>query len=90
MMNDLFRNIINKGDVATFIDNILVATETEREHDEIVEEILKQLEENNLYIKLERYVWKVREIGFLRVIMELDGFWMEREKVKEVTNWLMS
>ena len=89
-MNDLFRNIINKGDVATFIDNILVATETEREHDEIVEEILKQLEENNLYIKLERYVWKVREIGFLRVIMELDGFWMEREKVKEVTNWLMS
>jgi len=90
MMNDLFRNIINKGDVATFIDNILVATETEREHDEIVEEILKQLEKNNLYIKLERYVWKVREIGFLRVIMELDGFWMEREKVKEVTNWPMS
>ena len=89
-MNNLFRNIINKGDVATFIDNILVATETEREHDEIVEEILKQLEKNNLYIKLERYVWKVREIGFLRVIMELDGFWMEREKVKEVTNWPMS
>ena len=36
MMNDLFRDMINKGDVATFIDDVLVATETEEEHDEIV------------------------------------------------------
>ena len=41
MMNDLFRDLINKGDVATFIDNVLVATETEKEHDEIVEEVLR-------------------------------------------------
>jgi len=41
IMNDLFRDMINKGNIATFIDNILVATEMEEEHDEIVEEVLK-------------------------------------------------
>jgi len=41
MMNDLFRNMINKGDVATFINDILVATESEKGHNEIVEEVLK-------------------------------------------------
>jgi len=56
MMNDLFRDMINKGDVATFIDNVLVATETEEGHNKIVEEVLRRLEENDLYVKLEKCV----------------------------------
>ena len=54
MMNNLFRDIINKGDVATFIDDVLVATEMEKEYNEIVKEVLKQLEENDLYVKPEK------------------------------------
>jgi len=81
MMNDLFRNIINKRDVVTFIDDVLVVTETEEGHDKIVEEVLRRLEENDLYVKLEKCVWKVREIGFLRVIMGPEGFKIEKEKV---------
>jgi len=41
IMNDLFRDMINKEDIATFINNMLVATETEKGHDEIVEEVLR-------------------------------------------------
>jgi len=55
-MNKILRDLINEGKVAAFIDNVLVGTETEEEHDEIVEEILRRLEENDLYIKLEKYV----------------------------------
>jgi len=54
-MNNLFHDIINQENIATFIDNIIVATEIEEEHDEIVEEVLRQLEENNLFVKLEKY-----------------------------------
>jgi len=35
--------------VASFIDNIIIRTEIEEEHDEIVEEVVKRLVENNLY-----------------------------------------
>ena len=41
--------------MATFIDNIIVAMETEEGHDEIVEKVLKQLEENDLFVKPEKY-----------------------------------
>ena len=54
MMNDLFRDLINQGDTAAFIDDILVATDTEEEHDELVEEVLKRLEKNNLFVKPEK------------------------------------
>jgi len=59
IMNEILRDLINEGKVAAFVDNVLVGTETEKGHDEIIEEILRRLEENDLYVKLEKYVWKV-------------------------------
>jgi len=56
MMNEILRDLINKGEVATFVDDILVGTETEEGYDKIVEEILRRLEENDLYIKPEKCV----------------------------------
>jgi len=41
MINDLFCNMINQGNMATFIDDIIVATETEKEYDKVVEKVLK-------------------------------------------------
>ena len=48
--------MINKGKVVAFVDNVLVGMEMEEEYDEIVEEVLKQLEENDLYVKPEKCV----------------------------------
>jgi len=59
MMNEILRDLINKGKVTTFVDDVLVGTETEEKHNEIVKKILKRLEENDLYIKPEKCVWKV-------------------------------
>jgi len=54
IMNDLFWDLINQGDTATFINDILVAIGTEERHDELVEEILKKLEKNDLFMKPEK------------------------------------
>ena len=54
MMNDLFWDLINKGDTATFINDILVATDIEEGHDKLVEEVLKRLEKNDLFVKPEK------------------------------------
>jgi len=56
MINDLFRDLVVEEKVVMFIDNIMVATEIEEGHDEIVEEVLKRLEENDLFVKLEKCV----------------------------------
>jgi len=88
MMNELLRDLINTGKVATFIDDVIVGTETEEEHDDIVAEVIRRLEENDLYVKPEKCKWKVREVGFLGVVIGPDGIKMEEEKVKEVVEWL--
>ena len=86
MINNLFRDLINQGDMATFIDNILVATDTEEGHDELVEEVLKRLEENDLFVKLEKCKWKVREVEFLEVVIRPRGVEMQRKKIEGVLN----
>jgi len=54
---------------------------------DIVEEVLRRLEENDLFVKPEKCVWKVREVGFLGVIIGEDGVRMEKEKVQGVIEW---
>ena len=56
MMNEILRDIINEGKVTAFVDNILVETETKEEYNKIVEEVLKRLEKNSLYVKPEKYI----------------------------------
>jgi len=72
MMNKLLRDLINTGKVAVFIDDVIVRTESEEGHDELVVEIVKRLEENNLYVKPEKYKWKIREVEFLGVVIRPD------------------
>jgi len=88
IINDLFRDLINQGDTMTFIDDILVATDTEERHDKLVEEVLKRLEENDLFMKPEKYKWKVREVEFLEVVIGSREVEMQKEKMEGVLNWL--
>ena len=87
MINEILRDMINEGKVAAFVDDVLVETETEKGHNEIVEKVLKQLEKNDLYVKPEKCVWKVRKIGFLGVIIGPNGIEMEKEKMDGVLSW---
>ncbi len=44
IMNKLLRNLINTGKVESFINNIIVGTESEKKYDELIKKILKRLE----------------------------------------------
>jgi len=87
MMNELLRDLINTWKVGSFIDDIMVGTEMEEEHDELVEKILRRLEENDLYVKLEKCKWKMREVDFLEVLLGPEEIKIEEAKVKAVLDW---
>jgi len=71
-MNEILKNLINIEEVTSFIDDMIVGTEEEERHDEVIEELIKKIEKNNLYIKSEKHKWKMREVGFLGVVIEKD------------------
>ena len=53
-MNKILQDLINTEKVVSFIDNIIVGTEKKKDHDKIVEEVVKRLVENALYVKPEK------------------------------------
>ena len=70
MMNEILQDLINTGKVASFIDNVIIGIEMKEGHDKLVEEVVKRLAENNLYVKPEKCKWKVKEVGFLEVVID--------------------
>ena len=58
--------------------------EKEKRYNKVVEEVVKRLVENNLYIKLGKCKWKIRKMEFLRVVIGPEGIKMKEKKVKIV------
>jgi len=55
MVNKIIQDLINTGEVESFIDKIIVGTEKEETYNKVVEEMVKRsAENNNLYVKLEK------------------------------------
>ena len=54
MMNKILQDLINTREVTSFIDNVIVGIEEEKRYDEVVEEVVKILAENDLYVKPEK------------------------------------
>jgi len=52
-----------------------------------VEEVLRRLEENDLYVKPEKCAWKEKKIPFLGVVMGESKVKMEKDKVEGVLKW---
>jgi len=51
-----------------------------KEYNEVIEEIIKRLAERNVYMKLEKYKWKVKEVEFFEVVIGLEEIKIEKKK----------
>jgi hypothetical protein len=81
MMNHIFRDMLDQGVIA-YIDDVLIYAETEERHDELVEEVLKRLEENGLVISPEKCIWGRNKVEFLGYIISEDGIEIAKDKWK--------
>jgi len=53
-MNKFLRDLINIKKVGSFINDVMIRTESKKGHNKLIEEILMRMEENDLYMKLEK------------------------------------
>jgi len=87
IMNDVFRTIIVKGIVIVYLDNILIFTKTEEEHEQAVRRVLEILTEHKLFLHLEKYEFHRKQIEYLGLVILENKVAMNPVKVAGVREW---
>jgi len=87
MMNNIFRTLIAKGIVVVYLDNILIFTETEEEHEQVVRRVLEVLAEHKLFLRLEKCEFHRKRIEYLGLVISENKVEIDPVKVAEVRNW---
>jgi hypothetical protein len=86
LMNKVFKEYLDKF-VVVFIDDILIFSKNEEEHDEHLRLALQKLRENQLYAKLSKCEFWLKEVPFLGHIISEGGISMDPCKVESVLSW---
>ncbi|WVZ94154.1 hypothetical protein U9M48_040084 [Paspalum notatum var. saurae] len=86
LMNSVFMDYLDKF-VIIFIDDILVYSKTEAEHEEHLRLVLQRLREHRLYAKLSKCEFWIDEVPFLGHIVSKGGIAVDPRKVSAVVNW---
>lgn len=78
-------NILRGLPVFSFIDDILVATETEKEHREHLNEVFKRLSDNGLQLNTAKCIFGQSKLDFLGYTVSEEGIQPTEEKVEAIT-----
>jgi len=87
MMNDIFRTLIAKGIVVVYLDDILIFTETEEEHEQAVWRVLEVLAEHKLFLHPEKCEFHRKRIEYLGLVISENKVEMDPVKVAGVHDW---
>jgi hypothetical protein len=87
LMNAIFADLIAEGKVAVYLDDILIWSSTLEEHWKIVHEVLRRLEEHDLYLCSEKCEFEQSHVDYLELVISPGKVSMDPIKVKAVRNW---
>ena len=84
-MNWVFRPYLDRF-VIVFIDDILVYSRSELEHERHLDSVLQTLRQHQLYAKLDKCEFWLSRVGFLGHVVSADGIYVDSQKVEALEN----
>ena len=87
MMNDIFRTLTAEGIVVVYLDDILIFTKMEEEHEQAVQRVLEILVEYKLFLHLEKCEFYQRQIEYLGLVISKNKVEMDSVKIARVHKW---
>ena len=88
MMDGIFEDLISKGVVVVYLDDILIFTKTLEEHQEVVCRVMELLQKYGPSLKLEKCEFERTSVEYLGVVVSHDSVKMDLAKVARVVEWL--
>ncbi|TYK21579.1 pol protein [Cucumis melo var. makuwa] len=86
LMNRVFKDFLDSF-VIVFIDDILIYSKTEAEHEEHLHQDLEILRSNKLYAKFSKCEFWLKKVSFLGHVVSSEGVSVDPAKIEAVTNW---
>jgi hypothetical protein len=86
LMNDIFQEYMDEF-VVVYLDDILIFSKNQENHDKHVRLVFATLREHGLYAKLEKYEFNKSSVAFLGYVISLDGIFMDKLKVETIQCW---
>jgi hypothetical protein len=88
MINEIFQDLITKGVVSVYLNNILIFTNSLEEHCRITCLVLNCMHEHKLYLRPEKCEFEKTKIKYLSVIISHNKVEMDSVKIAGVADWL--
>src|SRR5262245_12424508 len=85
-MNDIFRDLLDIY-CMVYLDDILIYSETSDDHIKHVKTVLKRLQENDLFAKLEKCEFSTKTVNFLGYVVSDQGIGMEPSRIRAISDW---
>src|SRR6266487_4510028 len=89
LINHVLYNHLNEF-IITYLNNILIYFKNEKDHEEHIREILRRLQEKNLYLKLGKCEFHKQQVKYLEHIIITEELEINSEKIKTMIKFLMS
>ena len=70
-----------------FIDNILVYSKDQEDHDTHLQVVLETLRKEQLYVKMSKCEFWLKEVSFLRHIVSKEGIRVDPRKIEVILEW---
>jgi hypothetical protein len=86
LMNKVFMEYLERF-VVVFIDDILIYSKSDSDHEEHLRLVLQKLRDNQLYAKYSKCTFWINEVPFLGHIISNGGISVDPSKVKEIVEW---
>jgi len=87
MMDDLFKQLKEKGYCIVYMDDILIYAESKEKLREATLEVLKIIRDNDLYLKTEKCEFYKEKVSFLGMVVEHNKVSMDPAKLKGISDW---
>jgi hypothetical protein len=86
LKNNVFMAYLDKF-VMVFINDILVYSRSEEEHEQHLLLVLQKLQDHRLYAKLSKRKFWLKQVAFLGHIISMGGIYVDPSKVQDVLGW---
>jgi hypothetical protein len=87
LMNKVFMEYMDKF-IVVFVDDILIFSKTEEEHEKHLRLVLEKLRSNQSYAKFNKCEFWLTEVAFFRHVISAGGVLVDPSKVRDKLNWM--